>query len=151
MQQKWAEDPDKLTFIILDRQQMLESDGNEIFSMIGDTNLFLINGGEDSELESEVELEIMIADPAARRKGLASESLKLLMIFAIRERICPKRKFTVKIGVENFASCRMFEKFGFVKVGVNEIFNEVQYFFDLSDDKLLDQFINETKYELINK
>lgn len=49
--------------------------------MVGDVNLFCLNAGEA------LELEVMIADLAARRKGLAAESLKLIILFAIREQI----------------------------------------------------------------
>lgn len=169
MQKKWVLDPDKLTFIILDRQKFLESNGNEIESMIGDTNLFLINSDQNTESEFELqskseleieskseskselesELEIMIAEPTARRKGLASESLKLLILFAIREKISPNGKFSAKIGAENLASCRLFENLGFVRIGLNEIFHEVHYFFHLNDEKVFNQFMNETKYELV--
>lgn len=46
--------------------------------MVGDTNLFL-NSNDDNHDETVGEIEIMIADKKFRRKGLASEALKLMM------------------------------------------------------------------------
>ncbi|KAK3251907.1 hypothetical protein CYMTET_38772 [Cymbomonas tetramitiformis] len=61
-QKSWREDDEKLTFIILDRESE---------SMIGDVNLF-ITENEDSAEVWNGEVEIMIAEESARRKGFIS-------------------------------------------------------------------------------
>lgn len=109
MQQKWQLDEDKLTFIILapalDEQLSLNSLGLSPtdkslvdLQMIGDVNIFL-NGpipstpqGKRNQSSSEdvqenmddfqAEVEIMIAEPSFRRKGLALEALQLMLGYA---------------------------------------------------------------------
>ncbi|KAN0066581.1 hypothetical protein ACQY0O_000675 [Thecaphora frezii] len=109
MQQTWARDEDKLTFIIL--AQPTEHGAAPTTSveelvkrckMVGDVNIFFNDsvpdgpGSEDSDDETELdtplaspslgpvrkvydaECEIMIADQAYRRQGLAREALQLL-------------------------------------------------------------------------
>jgi len=68
------------TFIILDRSKYEETDGDEIQSMIGDTNLF-VNNIEDLTM---AEVEIMIAEVSARRKGFGNEALRLILNFGIK-------------------------------------------------------------------
>ncbi|KAF9448762.1 hypothetical protein P691DRAFT_729164 [Macrolepiota fuliginosa MF-IS2] len=111
MQQKWQDDEDKLTFIILARQPedglpvLLDSqismaslspeDARVVaLPMVGDVNLFFkgtrpgksstLEGTnpEDSEDDFEIEVEIMIAEKLYRRKGLALETILLLLKYA---------------------------------------------------------------------
>ncbi|KAF8647549.1 hypothetical protein AX16_006638 [Volvariella volvacea WC 439] len=110
MQRKWREDEDKLTFIVLARTNEQLSPGIEFWDlddarldalpMIGDVNLFLkgtppthvgttresptkANEKPEEEDDSfEAEVEIMIAEPAYRRRGCASEALKLMLSYA---------------------------------------------------------------------
>ncbi|KAF8633165.1 hypothetical protein AX17_004666 [Amanita inopinata Kibby_2008] len=101
MQRKWQFDEDKLTFIILRKVNGLDLSITEAvlpsdpriasLPMVGDVNIFL-NGklpveqrdeadvqGED---DFEAEVEIMIAEPAYRKQGLACEALQLMLSFA---------------------------------------------------------------------
>mmetsp|Transcript_3678 Transcript_3678/g.6251 ORF Transcript_3678/g.6251 Transcript_3678/m.6251 type:complete len:152 (-) Transcript_3678:641-1096(-) len=66
-QVSWQEDETKLTFIILDHSL------GDTPTMAGDVNLFLTEH-EDEEGKYVAELEIMIAEPRSRRKGLARGS-----------------------------------------------------------------------------
>ncbi|THH14074.1 hypothetical protein EW146_g6204 [Bondarzewia mesenterica] len=65
MQQKWQDDPDKLTFIVLacpttrSPPDQLTDDDLRALPMIGDVNLFLNGSPQDHEFEAEIE--VMIA------------------------------------------------------------------------------------------
>lgn len=79
------------TFIILDGETYRKSNGDEVAAMVGDTNLFfnVPPSGRDDEdtmdpedrYYSIAEVEIMIAEKSARRKGFATEALLLMMAF----------------------------------------------------------------------
>jgi RimJ/RimL family protein N-acetyltransferase len=61
------------------------------------------------------EVDVMIAEPTARRRGLATESLRLLLGYAALE--LGTRTFVAKIGFANLASQACFcQNFGFVEV-----------------------------------
>ncbi|EFI27016.1 N-acetyltransferase 9-like protein [Coprinopsis cinerea okayama7 len=109
MQEKWQLDEDKLTFIVLSREDAL-FDEDEIVKptdprltvcpMVGDVNLFLYGSleslrrplaskdeGDTEEEQSEdddghAEVEIMIAEPSYRRKGYALQALQLMLGYA---------------------------------------------------------------------
>ncbi|CBQ67529.1 related to N-acetyltransferase [Sporisorium reilianum SRZ2] len=108
MQQSWAVDEDKLTFIILARPEEHRQDGTEgaasemdahgIVSeckMVGDVNIFFNVQHEDDEDEAgtvkqesedpgsvfDAECEIMIAEHSHRRKGVAREALQMMFAF----------------------------------------------------------------------
>ena len=49
--------------------------------MVGDVNLFW----NDHEEEHAAEIEVMVAEPRSRRKGLAHEALQLFMAYAATE------------------------------------------------------------------
>jgi RimJ/RimL family protein N-acetyltransferase len=78
MQQSWLQDEDKCTFIILDAAK-LEHCPSEIDAMAGDINLFL-NDPNDHQV---AEIEIMIAEPSSRRKGIGEEALMMMMQYGI--------------------------------------------------------------------
>ena len=67
----------------------------------------------------------MIAEPSARRRGLAKEALQLLLAYAVQE--LAVTRFVAKIKMENAASLGLFaEKLGFVETGRDEGFGEVE-------------------------
>lgn len=79
MQEEWREDPAKCTFIVLSRER-LGAGGAEVEAMVGDTNLFLGEVEEGEGGEGRVaEAEIMIAEEAARGKGLGWEAMLLML------------------------------------------------------------------------
>ena len=69
MQETWRDSDDKCTFIVLSKE-MYESSGGgeEIGSMVGDTNLFITK--DDETEETVAEAEIMIAEPRYRTQSL---------------------------------------------------------------------------------
>ena len=112
MQKSWRDDPKKCTFII--HVESADDDGGgggggggdgisaPLLHMIGDTNLFF----NDPEDPLPVEIEIMIAEPNYRRKGLATESLKMMMAYAVQN--LNVQRFVAKIGYDNSSSLAMF-------------------------------------------
>jgi len=124
MQKEWERDMNKCTFIILSRE-VLEKTQDEVESMIGDTNLYLDVVYEESESSSTAEIEIMIAEQSARRKGCASEALQLMLQFGNCS--LGKTKFLAKIKDDNQKSIRLFETLGFSFLSRNSVFQEVTY------------------------
>lgn len=118
MQQSWFQDENKCTFIILDKNKWLQPELTEIDCMAGDVNLFLNVNHDDI-----AEIEIMIAEPYCRRKGLGREALLTMMNYGVT--YLGIKKYEAKIGCGNNASLTLFHKLGFVKVSISEVFNEV--------------------------
>jgi len=172
MQEKWQVDEDKLTFIVLCRAGVDDLKGGtkispdderlKLLPMIGDVNIFLkgtapsartenlIEGDLDREDEDEfhAEVEIMIAEPSFRRKGLATETLQLMLGYATGQphafsvpplaslshshtfedsplKIRPTSLIT-RISDTNVASIRLFEKLGFEITKRVDVFEEVE-------------------------
>lgn len=122
MQLSWVQDPLKQTFIVLDKELVV---GDFIHgephseAMVGDVNIFM-NDSDDSQI---AEVEIMIAEPKSRGKGLAKESILVMMAFAVEN--LGIHKFRAKIGESNEASLNLFKKLGFMETSRSEIFKEV--------------------------
>ncbi|GMK60005.1 hypothetical protein CspeluHIS016_0902220 [Cutaneotrichosporon spelunceum] len=127
MQRKWQTDEDKLTFIVLARPDDLQ-DTNPLLTweqvqacrMVGDVNLFKPEGSDDAECE------IMIAEPEFRRKGIAAEALSLFITYAVHHLPLGPRHFIARIGTANEASISLFERLGFGKVKVVEVWSEAE-------------------------
>lgn len=116
---------------------------------IGDVNLFLhddfnlsdygIHGGG-------AELECMVALSSYRRRGLASESLKLAMQWA-GEALGISR-FVAKVLATNEPSLRLFrDRLGFDVVEYVECFDEIVLFKDTSDSRIRSEDIGEEQKE----
>lgn len=122
MQKSWREDNDKLTFLVLDRRRYEES-GNEIESLVGDTNIF-INFEDDSGCQIKTgEAEIMIASQSDRCKGFGYEAMVQMLRYGVD--CVGLEKVVAKIGLKNEKSIRMFEKMGFKEESRSEVFQEV--------------------------
>eukprot|EP00743_Colponemidia_sp_Colp-15_P007746 GILK01008388.1.p1 GENE.GILK01008388.1~~GILK01008388.1.p1 ORF type:complete len:182 (-),score=20.73 GILK01008388.1:178-723(-) len=123
-QESWYKDDTKLTFIILDKSLPENVSLGELAhggGMCGDVNLYL----NDYEDNTAGEIEVMIAEPASRRKGLASQALDLMMKYANKNLAI--KTFRAKIKAENDPSIRMFQKLGYVQESYSEVFGEVTY------------------------
>ncbi|KAK7401222.1 hypothetical protein VNO78_12545 [Psophocarpus tetragonolobus] len=122
MQLSWSQDPHKETFIVLDKDFVVGdfSHGEpHLEAMAGDVNIFM----NDLDNPHVAEVEIMIAEPKSRRKGLAKESVMMMMTFAIDK--LGINIFQVKIGESNGASLDLFKNLGFVQTSYSSIFKEV--------------------------
>ena len=124
MQRSWREDEAKLTFIVLARG--LDETVDEcrkahagLGRMVGDVNLFF----NDSEDDKCAEIEVMIAEPSARGRGIGQEALRMLVAYALRT--LGTERFVAKIGDANAASLRLFQtKLGFRTVSYSDVFEE---------------------------
>ncbi|TFY79103.1 hypothetical protein EWM64_g4903 [Hericium alpestre] len=141
MQRKWQEDEDKLTFIVLARPTDTALDNSptpallRALPMIGDVNLFFKGRPGDDAEDFEAELEVMIAEPAYRRQGLAQCALEMLLAYATARALGPAEAmpfplvashFVARIGASNAASIALFERLGFEIVRHVEVFDEVE-------------------------
>ncbi|XP_026726353.1 N-acetyltransferase 9 isoform X1 [Trichoplusia ni] len=117
MQKSWCEDDDKCTFIILDKHTY-NKENSETDAMIGDTNIFMT----DNEITAG-EIEIMIAEEAARGKKMGWEAVILMLLYGIKH--LNLKTIEAKISLTNIISIKMFNKLGFEEKSTSEIFQEV--------------------------
>jgi RimJ/RimL family protein N-acetyltransferase len=111
--QAWRDDPDKLTFIILDARSR---------RMVGDVNVVT---NVDPDRRALAEVDVMIADATRRRSGLATEALLMAMAYAVEH--LHTEIFIAKILEDNVGSLAMFEKLGFTRVRRVAAFHEIHY------------------------
>lgn len=104
MQKSWRNDPKKCTFIILAIIGDAADTTHEMENMVGDVNLFM----NDYDNAFNAEIEVMIADPHYRRRGLASEALKLMIHYGTNH--LKMTRFFAKIGETNLASIALFKR-----------------------------------------
>ncbi|XP_057429456.1 GCN5-related N-acetyltransferase 9 isoform X2 [Lotus japonicus] len=107
MQLSWSRDPNKETFIILDKDLVvgdLSHGQPHVEAMVGDVNVFM----NDLDNPHMAEVEIMIAEQKSRGKGLGKESVLMMMAFAVEK--LGINTFQVKIGESNVASINLFRK-----------------------------------------
>ncbi|CAI0383583.1 unnamed protein product [Linum tenue] len=122
MQLSWTRDPLKRTFIVLDKDFLeggfVHGDPH-VEAMVGDVNIYM-NDLDDPQM---AEVEIMIAEPKSRGKGLGKESVLMMMAYAIES--LGIHMFRVKIGEANGSSLHLFQKLRFEQVSHSEVFKEV--------------------------
>ncbi|ORX88539.1 N-acetyltransferase 9, partial [Basidiobolus meristosporus CBS 931.73] len=144
MQRTWHTDDDKCTFILLARPPNSQEESIEKIAkegtMVGDINLFF----NDVEDPTFAEIEIMIAEPDYRRRGLGSEALKLMMNYGIQE--LGVSKYQAKISLKNEASISLFrDKLGYVEEGISQVWQEIALGMQV-DDALKAKLILETEH-----
>ncbi|KAJ8733848.1 hypothetical protein PYW07_014399 [Mythimna separata] len=139
MQRSWREDDDKCTFIILDKH-LYDKNNEETDAMIGDTNIFIT----DNELEAG-EIEIMIAEEAARGKKLGWEAVILMFLYGIQH--INLKLIEAKIALSNNISIKMFKKLGFEEKSISEVFQEVTLEKKV-DDEWIEWLNKQAQYEI---
>lgn len=144
MQKSWQRDENKCTFIVLYKEKY-ENTGDEIESMIGDTNLFFAT--PDDRICAEAE--IMVAEPWARGRKCGWEAMLLMFLYGIK--YLEVKQFIVKVSFDNIPSISMFQKMGFVELSRSKVFQEITF------SKLVDSTwiqwieISLKGYEIIDK
>lgn len=143
MYESWTADTNKCTFIVLDRaayetlsnDQELSDEEREIAAMVGDVNFYVLDAAEGI-----AEIEIMIAESAARGRGFGRQAALVMMHFG--HQMAGVRKYFSKIKTTNKQSQKLFvDYFGFVEVSKSTFFEEITYQADLmSDCKLKELF-----------
>ncbi|CED83926.1 Acyl-CoA synthetase [Phaffia rhodozyma] len=132
MQESWATDEDKLTFIVLSRPSANSSEDPlplseeiEKARMIGDVNMFFHEPEEEGSV-GDAECEVMIAELDARRKGLAYEALSVFLRYATSPplSIPTSSNLMAKISTSNPSSLGLFNKLGFQVVKLSEVWQE---------------------------
>ncbi|EPX75171.1 GCN5-like N-acetyltransferase [Schizosaccharomyces octosporus yFS286] len=151
MQKSWLEDEDKLTFIVIHRhgvenkepQILHEIAPHHIDEMIGDVNMFLTEGYEDVEEDLTVqddanqqcttfiqaELELMIAKPEFRSKGLGTTIIEAFLYYIEQSGLLQSKhiaKYIIRVGSKNLPSLRLFKKEGFVQTKYVACFDQVE-------------------------
>jgi len=121
MQLSWRRDPDKCTFILLDRARH-EQTGSEEESMIGDVNLFVLPSEEDGG--DAAELEVMLAEKGARGAGRGRQAAAAMLRYGAE--VLQLTRFQAKIGYDNAASRHLFSQhLGFSESSRSDVFREV--------------------------
>ena len=100
-------------------RRLYDDTQDEIQAMVGDVNIFL----NDPDSKATGEVEIMIAEPEARRKGLGREALLLMIDYA--RTTLDMTKFVAKISFSNSPSLALFQRLGFKETSRSEVFKEV--------------------------
>ncbi|CAL9222489.1 unnamed protein product [Arabidopsis halleri] len=147
MQLSWTQDPNKRTFIVLDKDfikgELIHGEPH-VEAMTGDVNIYM-NDVDDPKV---AEVEIMIAETRSRGKGLGKESVLMMMAYGVMN--LEIHKFTAKIGESNTASLSLFRKLGFEDSSYSGIFKEVTLEYMVTNLrraellKLLDEVITHT-------
>ncbi|KAL5709629.1 GCN5-related N-acetyltransferase 9 [Ranunculus cassubicifolius] len=124
MHKSWNQDPNKYTFIVLDKEFLLGKEGfihgnPHVQAMAGDVNIYM-NDLDDPQM---AEMEIMIAEPKSQGKGLGKEAILMMMNFAIEK--LGIQSFRAKIGESNVKSLSLFRKLGFEESSYSKVFKEV--------------------------
>ncbi|KAF9173414.1 N-acetyltransferase 9 [Mortierella sp. AD010] len=128
MQESWRIDENKSP------DQEITPENALAQKMVGDVNLFF----NDHDDPHSAEIEIMIAEPDYRRKGMGLEALCMMITYAYRS--LGTTRITAKISTENKGSIQLFlSRLGFVQIGYSEIFGEVTLERILSLDDVLIQ------------
>lgn len=115
MQKSWAEDPKKLTFIVV----LVDRSGRDD-EMIGDVNLFF----NDDENPANAEIDVMIARKSLRGKGYGTDAVLLMLHYAIKR--LEVERFYCKINEKNDASLKMFKKLQFTETTYVPAFKEYE-------------------------
>jgi len=132
-QASWHADANKCTFIMCSEPPGAPLD-DLTHGMSGDVNAFFTPWDPSSDEPAEAdtaetpllaELEIMVAEAAQRRRGLAKQALRLFMHY-VAERVPRTCAFCAKIGDANLPSIALFEQLGFTEHKRMAVFEQVE-------------------------
>ncbi|KAG0464323.1 hypothetical protein HPP92_020392 [Vanilla planifolia] len=138
MHLSWITDQRKHTFIVLDKELIQGEFVNgepHIEAMVGDVNIYM----NDPDNLHSAEIEIMIAEPKSRGKGLGEESILMMMEFAVQNYSI--KTFRAKIGESNIASLNLFHKLKFKDASYSEVFKEVTLGLPVTKQSFIDSTI----------
>lgn len=120
-------------------------------SLFSDVNIFF-NDHDDPNHTAEIE--VMIAEEAARGKRIGLTAVVLMLLYGINQ--FQINKYTAKIGLENKVSISLFkDKLGFSEVSKSEVFQEVTLEMAVNEDwieNVLMRFVpsyNQKKYPIL--
>ncbi|KAL1238485.1 N-acetyltransferase 9-like protein [Trichinella spiralis] len=137
MQKSWQEDEDKLTFIVVAKQLWQESRFDDVGAMVGDVNLFFTPDQRSAEVE------VMIAEPAWRGRGLGKEAVKMLLVYAFQQ--LHVERFVAKIRSDNEPSLALFQSLQFKQFCRVDVFQELHMELILHPD-LVNVWKQDTNY-----
>ncbi|KAI3630620.1 hypothetical protein MIR68_012055 [Amoeboaphelidium protococcarum] len=108
--------------------------------MIGDVNIFLHkeqrdegSDTNDSNQEEQVgEIEIMIAESAARKRGIGRLCVKMMLLYAWRN--LQVKRVMAKVGENNVGSLALFRNLGFTQCSYSKVFKEYTFELNLTED-----------------
>ena len=152
-QRGWVDDAGKCTFILFDRAAheagaaAPPAYGHSTAGMVGDANLFLLDAGAVADDYfggvaaggGAAEVMVMIAEPSARRRGLARRAVEALMWYGASA--LGLRRFVAKISEDNAPSLALFsQKLGFREARRVAAFKEVHLVRDYSEEEAAGAF-----------
>ena len=116
----WAADDGTATFIVIvaDSGADASTRGRRRWTPVGDANLFL----NDVDDRTAAEVGVMVAAATARRSGVASASVSLMLACAVST--IGLTRAVAKIGRDNAASLALFDRLGFTPCGGSDVFRE---------------------------
>ncbi|KAI6177328.1 N-acetyltransferase 9 [Aphelenchoides bicaudatus] len=125
---QWAKHEYSGTFLIMDSDKFVSSNGSELDALVGDTNFV--------QYVEYVELLIMIGDKECRQKGLATDAVRLMISHI--SNFLNNRVIQASVCHDNIACIKLLEKLGF----------EEQPDKEASDDKVF-VLSNEKRLEIL--
>ncbi|PVU93933.1 hypothetical protein BB561_002923 [Smittium simulii] len=130
MQDSWFNDEKKCTFILV-AKNLNDTNKPEFWQsaefIIGDVNLYL----NDTENPNRAEIEVMIAEPEFRNKGIATEALNIMMNYAFND--IGISCFYCRILDKNLTSINLFKRLGYVLIESSEYFKESTFELNIND------------------
>ena len=145
-QRAWVSDPQKCTFIVFDLEAHEAGAGAGAYGrctrgMLGDANLFLLDGASVAEdyfggapcSGGAAEVMVMVAEAAYRRRGYAQRAVAALLWYGATA--LGLRRFVAKVSEDNAASLALFtRKLGFREARRVAAFQEVHLVLELGAD-----------------
>lgn len=132
MQESWRDDDKKCTFIIVEGRCYKECiqngadeeqwKGMSQQSMVGDVNVFFNDPDDDPNA---VEIEVMVAEQAYRKRGIAKEAVSLMMGYCVQQ--LSVTRFRAQILMDNVDSIGLFRALNYKETKTIPVFHEVVY------------------------